>query len=46
MCDRIGMIIDGKKAAEGTVEELLMQTGTGDLEDAFFEIYKGIKGED
>ena len=46
LCDRIGMIIDGKKAAEGTVEELLMQTGTGDLEDAFFEIYKGIKGED
>lgn len=46
LCDRIGMIIDGKKAAEGTLEELLLQTGAEDLEDAFFEIYKDVKGEE
>ncbi|HBA64256.1 MAG TPA: ABC transporter ATP-binding protein [Lachnospiraceae bacterium] len=46
LCDRIGMIIDGKKAAEGTVEELLALTHTDDLEDAFFEIYKEVKGEE
>ncbi len=39
LCDRIGMIIDGKKVAEGTVEELLSLTGADDLEDAFFQLY-------
>lgn len=45
LCDRIGMIIDGAKAAEGTLEELLEQTQANDLEDAFFEIYRARKGE-
>lgn len=45
LCDRIGMIIDGRKEAEGTVEELLYQTGAEDLEDAFFQIYAARKGE-
>ncbi len=40
LCDRIGIIIDGRKVAEGTVEQLYAQTGTGDLEDAFFELYR------
>ena len=40
LCDRIGVIIYGKKAAEGTLEEILKMTGTNDLEDAFFELYK------
>lgn len=40
LCDRIGIIINGKKAAEGTLTQLLQQTGTSDLEDAFFELYK------
>lgn len=40
LCDRIGVIIQGKKAAEGTLEEILALTGTTDLEDAFFELYK------
>ncbi|MBY0759164.1 MULTISPECIES: ABC transporter ATP-binding protein [Sellimonas] len=45
LCDRIGIIIDGKKTAEGTLKELLEATGAGDLEDAFFEYYKAAKGE-
>lgn len=40
LCDRIGIIINGKKVAEGTIPELLEETGTKDLEDAFFELYK------
>ncbi|MFV0364034.1 MAG: ABC transporter ATP-binding protein [Suipraeoptans sp.] len=46
LCDRIGMIIDGKKVAEGTLAELLNEAGTNDLEDAFFETYKRTKGEE
>lgn len=45
LCDRIGVIIDGKKVAEGTLSELLEETHTEDLEDAFFELYKAKKGE-
>ena len=45
LCDRIGVIIDGKKVAEGTLAELLERTHTDDLEDAFFELYKARKGE-
>jgi len=40
LCDRVGIIINGKKVAEGTIPELLATTGTSDLEDAFFELYK------
>lgn len=46
LCDRIGVIIDGCKVAEGTLKELLAQTGADDLEDAFFELYKERKGEE
>lgn len=45
LCDRIGIIIDGQKVAEGTLRELLEQTNTSDLEDAFFEFYSARKGE-
>lgn len=40
LCDRIGMIMDGRIAADGTLEEILTSTGAKDLDDAFFEIYK------
>lgn len=43
LCDRIGLIIDGEIAAEGTLDEILEQTGAPDLDDAFFEIYKKTK---
>ena len=42
LCDRVGVIIDGRMAAEGTLEELC---GGRSLEDKFFEIYRSIKGE-
>lgn len=44
LCDRIGIIIDGYKVAEGTLGELLHMTNADDLEDAFFELYKERKG--
>ena len=37
LCDRVGIIIDGKMAKEGTLDEI---RGEKTLEDAFFEIYK------
>lgn len=40
LCDRIGIIINGRKIMDGTLEEILDQTQTTDLEDAFFELYK------
>lgn len=44
ICDRIGVIIDGKKVAEGSLQEILHDTDSGDLEDAFFELYRARKG--
>jgi len=40
LCDRIGVIIDGRKVIEGTLSEILEETKAKDLEDAFFELYK------
>lgn len=40
LCDRIAIIIDGRLAAQGTLDELEQMTQTSDLEDAFFEFYK------
>ncbi len=42
LCDRVGVIIDGKMAAEGTLEELC---GGFSLEDRFFSIYRDLKGD-
>lgn len=46
LCDRIGIIIDGKKVAEGTLTELLEETEKEDLEEAFFQLYKEQKGDE
>ncbi|MEG1741640.1 MAG: ATP-binding cassette domain-containing protein, partial [Acetivibrio sp.] len=40
LCDRIGIIINGQKVMEGTLEEILQQTQGEDLEDAFFCLYE------
>lgn len=40
LCDRIAVIINGKKVSEGTLQDILEETNTNDLEDAFFELYK------
>jgi sodium transport system ATP-binding protein len=46
LCDRIGIIINGQKVMDGTLGEILTATGTDDLEDAFFELYKEHSRED
>lgn len=40
LCDKVGIIINGKKVIEGTIPEIFAETSTDDLEDAFFELYK------
>jgi len=42
LCDRIGIIIDGKMVRSGTLKEIC---GKQTLEDAFFDIYKEVAGE-
>jgi sodium transport system ATP-binding protein len=46
LCDRIGIIINGIKVMEGTLDEILMETKTEELEDAFFELYKQYNREE
>ena len=46
LCDRIGIMIDGEKVAEGTIEELQKATKTESLEDAFFAYYREKKGDE
>lgn len=40
LCDRVGIIIDGKKVCEATLPEIYERYGCDNLEDAFFEMYK------
>lgn len=40
LCDRIAIIVSGQLVACGTLSELLSETDTDDLEDAFFEYYR------
>lgn len=46
LCDRIGIIIDGKIRKIGTLQEILADTNTEDLDDAFFMIYKKVYEEE
>lgn len=43
ICDRVGVIIDGKMTLEGNVKEL---TAEKNLEDVFFDLYKSVKGDE
>ena len=43
LCDRVGIIIDGKMIKEGSLKEL---TAEKTIEELFFEIYKDVKGEE
>lgn len=45
LCDRIGILIDGHLKTVGTLPEILDQTGTDELEDAFFQLYKEVHDE-
>ena len=39
LCDDIAILVDGKIVAQGSVEELVRQSGTETFEKAFFKIY-------
>ncbi|MFO7612414.1 MAG: ABC transporter ATP-binding protein [Clostridia bacterium] len=43
LCDRLGLIMEGGIAAEGTPGGILDMTGAKDLDDAFFDIYRKSK---
>jgi len=40
LCDRVAVIINGKKVADGDISSITTMTGTTNLEDAFFALYK------
>lgn len=40
LCDRVGVIIDGKLVCDSTLEEIYATYGHDNLEDAFFEMYQ------
>ena len=40
LCDRFAVILNGRIAAQGTLEEVLANAGESDLEDAFFRFYQ------
>lgn len=46
LCDRIGIIIKGKKVMDGTLKDILEKTGSHDLEDAFFDLYNQHNGRE
>ena len=41
VCDRVGIIIDGKTAADGTLKEVCADLT---LEERFFRVYREVKG--
>jgi ABC-2 type transport system ATP-binding protein len=41
LCDRIGIINNGRLIAVGTIEEIIARSGTGSLEEAFIAITGG-----
>lgn len=46
LCDRLAVIIDGKKICEATLEDIYREYNTDNLEDAFFEMYRMNHRED
>lgn len=44
ICDRVGIIIDGKMIACDTIENVKKLSPNNDLEEVFFNLYKEIKG--
>lgn len=46
LCDRVAIIINGRKVCEGSVAEVVEANDSKDLEDAFFTIYRETVKED
>jgi ABC-2 type transport system ATP-binding protein len=46
LCDRIGIINQGRLIALGTIEEIIIQTETKTLEDAFIAITGGVEAKE
>lgn len=46
LCDRIGIIINGKKVIEGSVSQIIEETQGEDLEDAFFRLFEKYSEEE
>lgn len=44
LCDQIGIILDGEMVLTGSLEHILNETRTEDLEDAFFNLYSEKRG--
>ncbi len=44
ICDRVGIIIDGKMIVCDEIAKVLEQYNSQDLEDVFFELYAGLLG--
>jgi sodium transport system ATP-binding protein len=44
LCDQIGIILDGEMIINGSLKEILEETRSEDLEDAFFKLYSDRKG--
>lgn len=42
LCDRVGVIIDGRMVAEGTIADVC---GKKDMEEAFFDLYSAVSKE-
>lgn len=40
LADRVGVIIDGKSVAQGTMDEIIRGAGAGDLREAFILLYE------
>jgi sodium transport system ATP-binding protein len=45
ICDRIGIIINGKMVENDLLENVLNKYNTNDLEEVFFNLYKKVVGE-
>lgn len=45
LADRIGIMHNGRLPALGTAKELMEQSGTGNIEDAFLKITDGVEAE-
>jgi len=46
LCDRIGIINNGRLIAVGTIDEIIAQSGTGTLEEAFIALTGGLVNDE